>query len=610
MKFKELSDILSNPNKWESQKKTQFLKYLDNIEDEENLHSNIDKILEYFPTEGVKKEVANSYLKKYHIDQEKFLHILGKFNDHYIKQNLIEEYLINVPLEKKVEILKSLNIDNILENGFLLRLGFATNPEVVKTLYNNEEKLTNFLNLAFEKKQIRTELVQEFRHLLTQENFFKLVNSLERKKILSSLEAFMITNPSKYAFLKEINSDFAKKITKLDLYFTEEGIKKISSEFSKNLETISLIDIANYYDFSGKISEFASFLKPDIRESIKDKFIFPQGNIVFSGKHLKNINAFRQLGIADEELRKKTILVRDLVNYFERKIDLSPISIEKIENSQIKLPNTEYFTEHKTKINESFKELLKSQENSAEKVVEFFNLILPDNEQLIINNQNELQSFCIHSKEDMAKLFLQGGFEKFIAAIFEILGTGNCGANLSNHLRITLYAELLKEEIDQILYPAFSKEVLTILNNYTGNDPVALQPNPFKNTLVDQNYLSFTDFCKAVERELYDANKKAPNKRDLWDLIGNLSGNLKEKLNERLLEEQNPQQAAAKVASYLILEKIPELTQIVHSDAYLQDIFKIIKEVRTSCDFVAEKTSGKITAQTVKSLIQDRKLAN
>ena len=161
-------------------------------------------------------------------------------------------------------------------------------------------------------------------------------------------------------------------------------------------------------------------------------------------------------------------------------------------------------------------------------------------------------------------MFAQDGEVDNFRNSITTLGDG-CVANIATQFSVSLYKSLIEDPSGQILFSVFYEKIANPVLNLGDRDNLNASSKGsdiMDSSLIQRQFILPTVFFKALEEEFFKDSKKA---KDPWPVIlSNLGADNTDEILETMLKKgltvQEVNQMAAKIAAYVIIQKIsPEM---------------------------------------------------
>jgi hypothetical protein len=135
---------------------------------------------------------------------------------------------------------------------------------------------------------------------------------------------------AKYDFLIAVIGDGLIQECVTDNSFA--NLNGIFNNYNLTENNVTLLGLFSYFDVMGQIEDFSKMLKPEIKILIKEAFYPSSKTLIVSKEEIDKLKIITGSG---NEIENKFISVEVLCDYFLKKINISPLTLNDIEKYQL-----------------------------------------------------------------------------------------------------------------------------------------------------------------------------------------------------------------------------------------------------------------------------------
>ncbi|MFT5702865.1 MAG: hypothetical protein ACI9TO_000218 [Rickettsiales bacterium] len=446
---------------------------------------------------------------------------------HFINQDELEKYdlvlrVINTELlgskyshDKIITICK--NVDLSAQELTNLTTNLYPNNQTLQV-----ELLEGFISKGLFDKFKIDEKISVIKGFLNQvsdsDNALRVIDSLAQKGLSTDLILEMCSGR-----ISNLYSSISGLLSaSLENSLQESAVERLKSDLEidvKKLNKIKLTDLFSYLDIKGKLEYFVQFIKPEILEELKSKFIIPERNSYISKTDYENLKIL--LGDKKPTLPSMQILC----DYLKDKIpSVKTYDDEELVNYKINFSTKPDLDEEtKKSLDSELAQLFKSKSPSPDDISNFLiKLVGADVKDLnLITDANRIlvKDMFQEQKNNFANLLHNPEGINYVAALFFDPETyKGCVANIGTKFQGLLTGAQIKDPIDSTIYTFFSKIEASAFNelgkdHLTGN---AKGADSFNNPAITTTFLSPVALVAEITKELNDND---PDQKLLWKII-------------------------------------------------------------------------------------------
>ncbi|MFI4956583.1 MAG: hypothetical protein ACHQAX_05190 [Gammaproteobacteria bacterium] len=425
--------------------------------------------------------------------------ILSHINELLYKILIINERLKNITDENarllyfvscaKLELMG--NLYDYKTIYFQLRhsnFNFENIPELIKGLYPESEfAQIDFIKFVISHAALTSQQIQD--------TIKKVATSLDgddyclellesgKKHGMDPKDVMLIVKDrlsSKFESLADLLKDQTESV------LTEEGLTELKNLLGDSIATLPLSAVFSYYDIMGQLNEFTCFIekygKNNLAENIKHKYAPPKNTpFIIRAENLKLV----KLGI------KPLPGTLDLCHYLQQRIPEIPAIEKSIEALHASTGESPMEAKYKTNLKNLLTTLASlGQPQRTESILTFFESVisLP-----LAHEKKKLHDLFMGKMKELVFLFSKpNGIVDYIEILRDI--SEGCVANIGMKTSMYLYAKLLKEPEDQILYPFFCEQIaIPFLNR--GKDKLGISVATEDADVLRNTHLLTTHLC-------------------------------------------------------------------------------------------------------------------
>lgn len=441
--------------------------------------------------------------------------------------------------------------------------------ELTTALYpNNEAIRVDFLISAIAEGIITRENFADLDLNIIKENdlVLDLIEQTKNMGLLSTdpkelLNLVKGRISAKYDFLAEVIGK--DQSSNLSNFISTEAMNNLESLFGST-EDITIEDLFSYYDLTDQLGSLSEILTPNFKQEMTKRFHPSEKYILVKKEEIGKLCSLLRKNESD--IKKELFSVGDFCDYFSRKADIKPLSIEEKENFEINFEEVCYLSEEiKKELTQGFRDILTK--DSDQHIISFFSALLGID--IGSNNKEKLVEFLGESKTKIAYVLQKpGGIDNLLACIPAI--TDGCAANIGTQFTTALYQSIFQNDhSDATIYQVLMEKVVREIVNTHGGDVIMRESNPLKNTIINSYYLSPEAFYKEIAKIFFDESKEKKIGRNSWEFFKETLGdNSRDALAEVINCDETQ---AAEIAAYLVLRYLANESSAIENNHFIKN---------------------------------------